>query len=143
MVKGFARFPSQLASFLPMQRDVALYSSLSCSTPYSTCPHQPSAPGLMGAFFKLPVWLVVSYVWNCVGHRCVENRRARIFHESLAATTDMVVLPGVLGCRALRRTVQVRLGPIPRYAGRVARYAAQAPALRVARPSSWSRDSNS
>ncbi|MCK5657082.1 MAG: hypothetical protein KAI21_04530, partial [Deltaproteobacteria bacterium] len=35
---------------------------------------------------------------------------ARIFHESLAATTDMAVLPGVLGCRHLRRTVQVRLG---------------------------------
>ena len=35
---------------------------------------------------------------------------ARIFHESLAATTDMVVLPGVLGFRSLRRTVQVRLG---------------------------------
>ena len=32
------------------------------------------------------------------------------FHESLAATTDMVVLPGVLGCRPLRRTMQVRLG---------------------------------
>jgi hypothetical protein len=26
---------------------------------------------------------------------------ARIFHESLAATTDMGVLPGVLGCRTL------------------------------------------
>jgi hypothetical protein len=35
---------------------------------------------------------------------------ARIFHETLAATTDMAVLPGVLGCRTLRRTVQVRLG---------------------------------
>ncbi|MEE9527558.1 MAG: hypothetical protein V3W07_07820 [Syntrophobacteria bacterium] len=35
---------------------------------------------------------------------------ARIFHELLAATTDMVILPGVLGCRPLRRTVQVRLG---------------------------------
>jgi hypothetical protein len=33
---------------------------------------------------------------------------AQIFHESLAATTDMAVLPGVLGCRILRRTVQVR-----------------------------------
>jgi hypothetical protein len=33
---------------------------------------------------------------------------ARIFHESLAATTDMPVLPSVLGCRPLRRTVQVR-----------------------------------
>jgi hypothetical protein len=36
--------------------------------------------------------------------------QARIFHELLAATTDMAVLPGVLGCRTLRRTVQVRLG---------------------------------
>ena len=36
---------------------------------------------------------------------------ARIFHELLAATTDMAVLPDVLGCRPLRRTVQVRLGP--------------------------------
>ena len=35
---------------------------------------------------------------------------ARMFHESLAATVDMAVLPGVLGCRALRRTIQVRLG---------------------------------
>ena len=35
---------------------------------------------------------------------------ARIFHESPAATTDMAVFPGVLGCRTLRRTVQVRLG---------------------------------
>jgi hypothetical protein len=44
---------------------------------------------------------------------------ARILHESPAATTDMAVLPGVLGlavlpgvlgCRTLRRTVQVRLG---------------------------------
>ncbi|MBE9535327.1 MAG: hypothetical protein IMF03_10010 [Proteobacteria bacterium] len=35
---------------------------------------------------------------------------ARIFHESLAATTDMGVLPGVLGYRPLRRTIQVRLG---------------------------------
>ncbi len=33
-----------------------------------------------------------------------------MFHESLAATTDMAVLPGVLGYRPLRRTVQVRLG---------------------------------
>ncbi len=35
---------------------------------------------------------------------------ARIFHELLAATTDLAVLPGVLRCRLLRRTVQVRLG---------------------------------
>ena len=33
----------------------------------------------------------------------------------------MAALPDVLGCRALRRTVQVRLGPIPRYRGTVAR----------------------
>ncbi|MEJ2234761.1 MAG: hypothetical protein ACWGP1_18065 [Syntrophobacteria bacterium] len=33
-----------------------------------------------------------------------------MFHESLAATTDMDALPGVLGYRTLRRTVQVRLG---------------------------------
>ena len=33
----------------------------------------------------------------------------RMFHESPAATADMAALPGVLGCRTLRRTVQVRL----------------------------------
>jgi L-amino acid N-acyltransferase YncA len=38
---------------------------------------------------------------------------ARIFHESLAATTDLAVLPGVLGYWPLRRTVQVRLGTNP------------------------------
>jgi hypothetical protein len=37
----------------------------------------------------------------------------------------MAVLPGVLGCRLLRRTVQVRLGTNPLHA-------AQAPALRAA-----------
>ena len=35
---------------------------------------------------------------------------ARIFHESLPATVNMAILPRVLGCRTLRRTVQVRLG---------------------------------
>jgi hypothetical protein len=35
---------------------------------------------------------------------------ARTLHELLAPTTDMAALPGVLGCRPLRRTVQVRLG---------------------------------
>jgi hypothetical protein len=39
--------------------------------------------------------------------------QARMFHESLAATLDMAVLPGVLGCWLLRRTVQVRLGTNP------------------------------
>jgi len=38
---------------------------------------------------------------------------ARIFYELLAATTDMAILPGVLECRPLRRTVQVRLGSNP------------------------------
>ena len=33
-----------------------------------------------------------------------------MFRESLAATVDRAVLPGVLCCRNLRRTVQVRLG---------------------------------
>ena len=33
-----------------------------------------------------------------------------MLHESPAATTEMAVLPGVLGCRLLRRTIQVRLG---------------------------------
>ena len=38
---------------------------------------------------------------------------ARIFSELPAATADMRVLPGVLGYRTLRRTVQVRLGSNP------------------------------
>jgi hypothetical protein len=42
---------------------------------------------------------------------------ARILHELLAATKDMAVLPGVLGCRPLRRTVQVRLGTNPAVPG--------------------------
>ncbi|MEE9527749.1 MAG: hypothetical protein V3W07_08790 [Syntrophobacteria bacterium] len=46
----------------------------------------------------------------------------------------MAVLPGVLGCRSLRRTVQVRLGINP---------AVARDGCPVARPSSWSRDSNS
>jgi len=33
-----------------------------------------------------------------------------MFYESLTTTTDMAVLPCVLGCRPLRRTIQVRLG---------------------------------
>jgi hypothetical protein len=66
----------------------------------------------------------------------------RIFHETLAATTDMDVLPGVLECSfdyaqdklTLRGTVQVRLETntaVPR------------DGCQVAHPSSWSRDSNS
>jgi hypothetical protein len=33
-----------------------------------------------------------------------------MFHELPAAITAMAILPGVLGCRTLRRTVKVRLG---------------------------------
>ena len=36
-----------------------------------------------------------------------------MFHELLAATADMAVLPGVLGYRSLRRTTQVHLGTNP------------------------------
>ncbi|MCG6945508.1 MAG: hypothetical protein LJE87_09195 [Deltaproteobacteria bacterium] len=46
----------------------------------------------------------------------------------------MVVLPGVLGCWYLRRTVQVRLGTNP---------AVPRDGCQVAHLSSWSRDSNS
>ncbi|MEJ2429086.1 MAG: hypothetical protein P8075_09230 [Deltaproteobacteria bacterium] len=52
----------------------------------------------------------------------------------MTATTDMVVLPAVLGCRPLRRTIQVRFGTNP---------AAARDGCQVAHPSSWSRDSNS
>jgi hypothetical protein len=38
------------------------------------------------------------------------GKLARIFRESSAPTADMIVLPGVLGGRTLRRTVQVHLG---------------------------------
>jgi hypothetical protein len=65
----------------------------------------------------------------------------RMFHESLAATVDMAVLPGLLGCSfgyaqeklTLRRTVQVRLGSNP---------AVPRDGSPGARPSSRSRDSN-
>ncbi|MCG6944524.1 MAG: hypothetical protein LJE87_04170 [Deltaproteobacteria bacterium] len=45
----------------------------------------------------------------------------------------MAVLPGVLGYRPLRRTMQVRLGTNP---------AEPRDGCQVARPTSWSRDSN-
>ena len=35
---------------------------------------------------------------------------ARIIHESATPIVDINVLPGVLGSRILRRTVQIRLG---------------------------------
>ena len=70
-----------------------------------------------------------------------------MFHASLAATADMVVLPGVLGCRALRRTVQVNLGPttlrLP--GGKPICFRARCAPLSPASgfPVSGSRDSNS
>jgi hypothetical protein len=56
-----------------------------------------------------------------------------MFHELLAATADNNVLPGVLGCRTLQRTVQVRLGSNP----------AVPRDCPVAHPSPRSRDGNS
>ncbi len=58
----------------------------------------------------------------------------------VTATTDMAVLPGVLGCSfdyaqdrlSLRRTIQVCLGPIPRYRGTVARWHAHLRGLATA-----------
>jgi hypothetical protein len=80
----------------------------------------------MGLNMKEPVsmwdWL---FIWS-IG-------LARMFHESPAATLDMTVLPGVLGCRTLRRTVKVRLGSNP----------AVPRDCPVARPSLRSRDDNS
>jgi hypothetical protein len=70
------------------------------------CRRQPNS-------FLLTKSLVLLMVSNHFGLSVKSKKLARIFHESLAATTDMVVLPGVLGCRSLRRTVQVRLGTNP------------------------------
>jgi hypothetical protein len=56
-----------------------------------------------------------------------------MFHESPAATADMVAVPCVLGCRTLRRTIQVRLGSNP---------AVPRDGCPVARPSSRSRHGN-
>jgi len=67
------------------------------------CRRQPNS-------FLLTKSLVLLMVSNHFGQSVKSKELARIFHESLAATTDMVVLPGVLGCWSLRRTVQVRLG---------------------------------
>jgi hypothetical protein len=57
----------------------------------------------------------------------------RMFHES-PTTADSTVLPGVLRCRPLQRTVEVRLGTNP---------AVPRDGYQVARSSSRSRDSNS
>ena len=57
--------------------------------------------------FSISWW---AHYQNFYQNRMQSTAIARIFHESPAATTDMAVLPGVLGCQLLRRTVQVRLG---------------------------------
>jgi len=72
----------------------------------------------------------------------------------VTATTDMAVLLSELYALRAGSLASSGVGPcdvplryipepIPRYRGTVARHAAQAPALRVARPSPWSRDGNS
>ena len=63
---------------------------------------------------------------------------ARIFHESLAATTDMAVLPGVLGCSFGRLRTSSPCDVPFRYASGPTPCGCP-----VARPSSRSRDSNS
>ena len=57
---------------------------------------------------KLPVASCLLEFWpsSC---SLFSDTLTRMFHESPAATADMAVLPGLLGCRTLRRTVQVRL----------------------------------
>jgi hypothetical protein len=76
------------------------------------------------------------------------NNLARMFHESPAATADMTVLPRVLGCRTLRRTVQVRLRSNPAVprdctVARPPRLSEQARDGGQAHPSPRSRDGNS
>jgi len=63
---------------------------------------------------------------------------ARIFHESPAATSDMAVLPGVLGCSFDRLRTSSPCDVPFRYASEPTPCGCQ-----VARPSSRSRDSNS
>ncbi len=76
-------------------------------------------------------------------HRNVQHRpwTCPDIHESLAATTDMAVLPGVLGRSfeqaqdrglTLRRTVQVRLGTNPAGPATVARWHAHLHGLATA-----------
>ncbi|MBT8406314.1 MAG: hypothetical protein KJP05_02570, partial [Deltaproteobacteria bacterium] len=69
-------------------------------------------------------------------HPCLTastSLKTRTFHESHAATADIGVLPGVLGCRTLRRAVQVRLRSNP---------AVPRDGCPVALPSSRSHDCN-
>jgi|GEM_PF-1910785 len=60
----------------------------------------------------------IEKILQCKVHNIPPNHMqqaclARIFHEWPAATADMTALPGVLGCRTLRRTVQYASGPTP------------------------------
>ncbi|MES0397972.1 MAG: hypothetical protein ABUK17_10575, partial [Syntrophobacteria bacterium] len=57
-------------------------------------------------YFKGSIREVIEAILDlsiCKNNHCHSLALARIFHESLATTTDMAVLPGVLGCRPLRR----------------------------------------
>jgi hypothetical protein len=55
----------------------------------------------------------VSLVEDWLGIESTVRPQVRIVHDSLAATAEMAFLPGVLGCRPLRRTVQGRFGTNP------------------------------
>jgi hypothetical protein len=72
--------------------------SLLVSLHGTTCPggRLASAPNRSGSMFGLRLF-----------------REARTMHEPPAATADMVVLPGVLGSRTLRRTNRYASGPSP------------------------------
>jgi len=63
-----------------------------------------------------------THAFHFFTHDITSSTLARMFHELPAATEDITVLPGVLGCRSLRRTVQVRLGTNPAVRGTVARW---------------------
>src|SRR5210317_1916066 len=72
--------------------------------------------------FAIAIFIIIQPIFVNVmaslGGRAAGSKKrkeslARIFHESPAATTDLAVLPGVLRCRPLRRTVQVRLEANP------------------------------
>ncbi|MDH3929134.1 MAG: hypothetical protein WBF55_15815 [Syntrophobacteria bacterium] len=65
------------------------------------CPYRPLCAGPIGDLFLGALQII----------QVLFPFRARIIHESAAPTVDMTVLPGVLGYRPLRRTVQVRLRP--------------------------------
>ena len=58
----------------------------------------------------LPLARLCSKLFAFVVKHWRDYQSAWTFHQSPAETTDMAVLPGVLGCWTLRRTMKVRLG---------------------------------